>query len=304
VGYFPAKLRDRHAEAMPRHPLKREIVATVVANGMINHTGSVFVHRMVEETGATQEEVTRAYVLVRDIFDLERTWAEIDALDNKVPTAIQYEMLIDVGRLLLRATLWFLRRRRERLPIAEVLEIFRPTVAELQKLLPGILTPGDRAAWEADAARRTESGVPRKLAETVAGMASLYAALDVTEVAVEQKKSVEAIAALFFRLVGELELRWFADKITALPTDTPWQALARNALRDDLSSQQRALTSAVAKLSPGEADPAAMLSGWKERYAPALGRLRAMTDELKRAGTGTLDLAVLSVLLRELRSLA
>jgi len=101
--------------------------------------------------------------------------------------------------------------------------------------------------------------------------------------------------------VGELELRWFADKITQLPTDTPWQALARNALRDDLSSQQRALTSTVARLSEAQ-DPAAMLAAWKERYAPTIGRLKTMTDELKRAGT--LDLAVLSVLLRELRALA
>jgi glutamate dehydrogenase len=126
--------------------------------------------------------------------------------------------------------------------------------------------------------------------------------LDVAEVALEQKKSVESVAALYFALVGELELRWFSDKITALPTDTQWQALARNALRDDLSSQQRALASTVAKLSESS-DPAQMLALWKERYAPTIARLKTMTDELKRQGA-SLDLAVLSVLLRELRSLA
>ena len=97
-------------------------------------------------------------------------------------------------------------------------------------------------------------------------------------------------------------MRWFAEKITQLPTDTNWQALARNALRDDLASQQRALTATVAKLSPDADDPAQMLAAWHERYAPAIARLKAMTDELKRLGT--LDLAVLSVLLRELRALA
>jgi NAD-specific glutamate dehydrogenase len=45
-----------------------------------------------------------------------------------------------------------------------------------------------------------------------------------------------------------------------------------------------------------------MLSEWKERYAPALARLKSMIDELKRGGV--VDLAVLSVLLRELRALA
>jgi glutamate dehydrogenase len=301
VSYFPGLLRKKYQELMPRHRLKREIVATVVANTMINRTGSVFVHRMVEETGAPAEDVARAYILVRDIFGLEELWAGIDALDNRVPALLQYEMLTEVGRLVVRGALWFLRRRRERLPIAQVLEIFRPALGILRGQVPAVLSAGDREAWNVSVAKLEASGVPRNVAERVSSMGALYAALDVTEVALDQKKPVEAVAALYFALVGELELRWFADRITALPTETSWQALARNALRDDLSSQQRALTSAVAKLSD-EPEPAKMLALWKERYAPAIARLRNMTEELKRGGP--MDLAVLSVLLRELRTLA
>jgi glutamate dehydrogenase len=302
VGYFPKLLQSRYADFMPRHPLRREIIATVLANTMINRTGSVFVHRMQEETGATSEDVTRAYVLVRDIFGLEALWSGIDALDNQVPAALQTQMLIDVGTLVLRATLWFLRRRRERLPIAEVLKIFQPAVGALAKQLPGVFSQGDREAWERYAGALKEKGVPAPLAERLASLAALYAALDLTEVAIEQKQDPAVLASLYFSLVGELQLRWFAEKIGQLPTDTPWQALARNALRDDLSTQQRALTTAVARMSPDSKDPAAMLAAWKERYAGALGRLSSMTDELKRSGS--IDLAVLSVLLRELRSLA
>lgn len=302
VSYFPQMLQKKYADLMPRHPLKREIIATVVANTMINRTGSVFVHRMIQETGASAEEVTRAYVLVRDIFGLDALWASIDALDNKIPAQLQYEMLVEVGRLVVRGALWFLRRRRERMPIASVLEIFQPALEKLQGQVPKILSEGDRAAWEATVTRFTGEGVPREVAERTASLGALYAVLDVTEVALDQKKSVESVASLYFALVGELELRWFADRITQLPTDTNWQALARNALRDDLASQQRALTSTVAKLSESP-DPATMLGAWRERYAPAIARLKSMIEEMKRQ-QGTLDLAVLSVLLRELRSLA
>jgi len=302
VGYFPPMLQKKYADLMPRHPLKREIIATVVTNTMINRTGSVFVHRMIQETGASAEEVTRAYVLVRDIFGLDALWSSIDALDNKVPAQLQYEMLVEVGRLVVRGALWFLRRRREKMPIASVLEIFRPALEKLRGQVPKILSEGDRAAWEATVTKFTAEGVPREVAERVASLGALYAVLDVTEVAVDQKKTVESAASLYFALVGELELRWFADRITQLPTDTNWQALARNALRDDLASQQRALTSTVAKLSESP-DPATMLAAWRERYAPAIARLKSMIEEMKRQ-QGTLDLAVLSVLLRELRSLA
>lgn len=302
LSVFPTLLQKRYADVAPRHPLKRDIIATVVANTMINRTGSVFVHRMQEETGAASEEVTRAYILTRDNFALHDLWLAIDALDNKVPAQLQYEMLTDVGRLVVRSTLWFLRRRREKMPIAEVLRIFRPGVAALRAQLPGILSPVDRAAWDASVARLTGQGVPRELAERYASLEGLYVVLDATEVALEQKKGLETVGALYFALVGELDLRWIAEKITQLPTETTWQALARNALRDDLASQQRSLTSTVAKLSPDAKDPAQMLAAWRERYAPAIARLKAMTEELKRAGT--LDLAVLSVLLRELRALA
>ena len=144
--------------------------------------------------------------------------------------------------------------------------------------------------------------MPEELARRLAGLDALYAALDVTEVALAQGKPIESIAQLYFALVGELRLRWFSERITLLPTDTQWQALARNALRDDLASQQRALASSVSKLSPDTGDVPRMLAAWHEHYAPAIARLEAMMDELKRAGP--VDLAVLSVLLRELRGLS
>jgi glutamate dehydrogenase len=303
VEYFPPRLRARYPDFMKRHALRHEIIATVLANTMINRTGSVFVHRMQEETGAVPEEVTRAYILVRDVFELEPLWLEIDALDNRVPAQLQYEMLQEVGRLVVRATLWFLRRRREKLPIGQVLDIFRPGVAALRASMPVMLSPPDRAAWDAGVERLTKQGVPRPLAESIANLDAIYGVLDVTEVSTEQKKSAEVVSTLYFALGGELELRWISERISLLPTDTSWQALARNALRDDLAAQHRAITSTVAKLVPQETDPGRMMLQWKERYGPAIARLKTMIEDLRRTG-GTLDLAVLSVLLRELRTLA
>jgi glutamate dehydrogenase len=302
VDYFPRALRDRYAQAMPRHALRREIIATVVANAMINRTGAIFVHRMQEETGAPPADVTRAFILARDIFGLEALWRDVDALDNRIPADLQYELLVDVGRLVLRATLWFLRRRRERLPIAQVLGIFRPGLGALESQLPAILSESDRSAWIAAVELLVAKGVPEAVARRVASLDHYYAVLDVTEVALEQKKDIETVAAVYFALAGALDLRWISQKIALLPTDTPWQALARNALRDDLSSQHRAIASAVAKLSPDAREPGDMLAAWSERYEPATARLKGMMEELKRAPV--LDLAVLSVVLRELRGLA
>src|SRR6185437_14622655 len=194
AAYFPPLLKERFAALMPRHPLRREIVATVVANALVNRTGSTFVHRMQVETGASPDEVTRAFILVRDIFGFGPLWEAIDALDNKVAAPLQYEMLVEAGRVLLRATLWFLRRRRERLPIARVLEIFQPGLAAIEGALPAILAPDDRAAYDAATSRLASEGVPETLARRLAGLDAAYATLDVTEVAMAQGERIESIA--------------------------------------------------------------------------------------------------------------
>src|SRR5260221_2454765 len=155
-------------------------------------------------------------------------------------------MLIDVGRLVVRSTLWFLRRRREKMPIAQVIEIFRPGLVALRELLPGILAPADRVAFEASVQRLTSEGVPADLADRYAELEGLYAVLDATEVAVEQKKAIELVGALYFALVGELDLRWISAKITQLPTDTSWQAIARNVPLHAIPRLPPTLASAVA----------------------------------------------------------
>jgi glutamate dehydrogenase len=302
VSYFPHLLQKRFAGLMASHHLKREIIATQIANSTINRTGSVFVHRMREETGATPDEVVRSYILTRDIFRLETQWAEIDALDNVVAAATQSEMLIDAGRLVLRGTLWFLRRRSERMPIAKVIELFAPGVATVSKRLPDLLSPEDLAALSARETNLSAQGVPASLASEIARLDAIYSVLDIVELAKEHNRPVELAAQVYFALVGKLGLRWVAGQVAALPTDSHWQSMARAAMRDDLANLQRQLASAVMRLSPDTDQPAKLISTWESHQAKALERMREVMVDLKAARES--DLAMLSVLLRELRVLA
>ncbi|MBI3523251.1 MAG: NAD-glutamate dehydrogenase [Betaproteobacteria bacterium] len=302
IDYFPRALRERYAAAMSRHPLKREIIATVVANSMINHVGSVFVHRMQEETGAAPHEVVRAYTLVRDIFGLSALWSEIEALDGKIPAQVQNDMLIDAGRLLLRAVLWFLRRRQEKMANVSIVELFSPGVRQLRGKLQPLLHASDLEALTGWQARLQTEGVPAATAEHVASLDALYAVLDIVEVAAESKQNIDLVAAVYFALTGKLEMRWFADRIAALPSDTHWQALARNAMRDDLSSLQRHLAAGAIKLSATASDASVILRTWEQANTSPLTRLMEILAELKSGPA--LDLAMLSVVLRELRGLA
>jgi glutamate dehydrogenase len=130
--YFPALLREKFGAYIPRHPLKREIVATHVLNSMVNRVGSTFVHRLSERTGARPAQVVRAYLAAREVLGDVAVWQQVEALDNKVPDAVQSEMLIEEGWLTARATTWFLRSRRLAEPLEQTLRRFSPAVQALR----------------------------------------------------------------------------------------------------------------------------------------------------------------------------
>ena len=87
VGYFPQILRERFHDAIAHHRLRRELIATIVANDLVNRTGITFLRETAARTGRGPGDVARAYMIVRQVFDLDALWADINALDNKVAGA-------------------------------------------------------------------------------------------------------------------------------------------------------------------------------------------------------------------------
>jgi carbohydrate kinase (thermoresistant glucokinase family) len=69
-GYFPSQLAERFESELDTHPLRREIICTVVANEMINLGGITYRLPGVEETTATAAAVARAFVVVREAYAL------------------------------------------------------------------------------------------------------------------------------------------------------------------------------------------------------------------------------------------
>src|SRR4029079_11207359 len=97
--YFPQDLRKRYPAAVGRHRLRREIIATYITNNMLNRVRPTFVWQVSEETGKPSSDVARAFTIIRDSFDLRTMWADVESLDNKLPAAVQIEMMLSIGRL-------------------------------------------------------------------------------------------------------------------------------------------------------------------------------------------------------------
>ncbi|HZN45994.1 MAG TPA: NAD-glutamate dehydrogenase [Ramlibacter sp.] len=291
--YFPTQLKEKFAAYIPRHPLRREIIATHLLNSMVNRVGPTFVHRLGEITGATPPQVVRAYLASREVFGLVPLWQQIEALDAVVPDEVQADMVITLRALVTRATTWFLRSRRLFEPTQQQVARFAPAVQALRAAM-GTAQPASARAlrWE-------QAGVPAPLAAQVDGAGVLFNALDIAEIAEAGKRALDLTAQVHAGVGERLGLERMRQQVDALPADSYWQNLAKLALADDVTDLQRSIAGEA--LGHGDGGATEVLDRWEQGNRQALERARRLLAELQET-PGT-DLAMLSVALRELRNL-
>jgi glutamate dehydrogenase len=136
----------------------------------------------------------------------------------------------------------------------------------------------------------------------VAGTSHLYTLLPIIEASDVTAQDPARVAASYFAVGGSLELSWYLQQITGLTVENNWQALAREAFRDDLDWQQRAITVSVLQMLEAPAEIEARLGVWLDQHRRLVDRWKAMLGDL-RAATGT-DYAMYAVANRELMDLA
>ncbi len=290
-------MRERLGPQIPTHPLRREITATVVTNDLVNRAGITFVSDLRARTGHAAPEIARAYLIVREIFELPDLWAEIEALDNIVPARVQTEMLLEIAAIVERAAAWLLQRHR--LDLAAEPARLAPHIRALTETLCDLLPARDKAIADGRAHHFIETGVSEGLATKIAAMIFLAPALDIAELAERAGHPLDRAARIYY----EVGVRFAFDEMRAaarrLPAETQWQKLAVEATIDDLLTLQAELVSRI--LAAAEASSADPLAAWCAAHAADLAPVEALAREL-RASAGP-DLAMLVVAARQLRQM-
>ncbi len=304
--YVPAALRERFPDAVDRHPLRREIIATALVNRAVNVAGVTGLFRLGEETGAPLVAVVRAHAVARAVFDVDRLWDAARPLDNRVPAAVQVQLRTEATRLAERATRWLLRQPElaaEPAPsIATLTARFAGPVATVVAGQPEWLLGADAEAYAERAAGFRSAGVPADLAAAVAVAPLLPGALDLAVVAEGTGAPVPLAGRVWEALAARLDLVPLRELITGLPRDRRWPAMARAALRDDLTAEQAALTTEVLRGRSGDDDdPGALVARWADRWDTGQRRAAAQLAEL--AAGESHELAELVVAVRTLRGL-
>ncbi|MFK7866960.1 MAG: NAD-glutamate dehydrogenase [Alphaproteobacteria bacterium] len=298
--YFPVQLQGDYLDAIHSHKLKREIIATSITNSMINRSGLDFVNQARTDTGASADQIARAYLIVREVFELRSLWKEIEDGDGKIPAKIQYRMAYETRRTIERMTAWLIRYHPKLDDIGKLIAHYKPGVTSFKAHYRDILS--DSAYQELESRRNNfkVENVSDQLAEEIGSLKLLSTAWDVVRLqSINPNWDIVPLGKCYSHIGMRFKFDHLRSTANHLQSaEGNWNRLALGAVIDDLWMLQFTLTRKIIADHPENQDNPTDL--WLAKDTPALQRIDSLLHDLTHYPV--LDLAMLSVAVRELRA--
>jgi len=300
LRYFPAVLRRRYIDFIPGHRLSRQILATLIANDLVNRMGPSFVKRIQIDTGADVVTIARAYTVARQICQARPLWKTIEELDHELPATTQVTLLFEISRSLRHACYWLIERFGHDLAIEPTVNRLKADMATVYTRTGSVLSPAARLRHQNAAQAHMDSGVPEKLAHRMSALLLTRPALDMADLAATYKPDVIDLAKLYAMTNEKLGIYWLHVCAEDLDVEDRWQAIARSKLRDDFFWMRRELAEQIAR-KRGKYDLTEAVERWLSARSARVERFTGMIEEMKLRSE--IDFATLSVAAREFRDL-
>jgi len=282
-GYFPARVVERFPDAVHAHPLRREIVATELANAVVDELGTTFVHRVTRDTGATVADALRAWAIGWVVADGRRL-----AMTGAFTPDVETTCRLVLERTSERVTKWVLANTDRGRPAADVATELGTAIARVRGRLPEWISGGEAEAFHRLRSELEMAGLPPPLAIELATAEWLTGALDVVTVARETGVPPEDVAACYYGLGRHVDFAWLWARLGELEDGDRWQRRAVEGLVEDVLRVRRHLARLALERGP-DALPARPLAAVQDllrdlRAAPRVGLagLHVLVTELRR----------------------
>jgi glutamate dehydrogenase len=259
--YFPAVLRRRFGDLLPTHRLSRQILATLIANNIVNRMGPSFVKRVQVETNANVVTIARAYTIARQIVKAANLLETIESLDYEIPAKAQMSMMFEVSRTLRHVCYWLIDRFGDDLEIAPAVERFQDRMTCVYTRTGAIISTAARERHQNAADAYLAMGVPEKLAHRMSSLLLTRAALDIADLAATYNQDVLAAARVYSTFNERLGLYWLHTSVEDLRVQGRWQAIARSNLREEFYRSAATLPRSCSPAAASATSPYGLTSG-------------------------------------------
>jgi glutamate dehydrogenase len=278
------------------HRLRREIIATNLANAVINRGGPACVVRLIDETDADIPTIVMAYVAVDECYGLKRLNAAIDALDTRIDGQLQLTLYAAIQDLLLSRMVWYVRNVDFKAGLDAVIARFGPGIRQIAAGLDETLPEGLLAGRTKRRQDLIDAGVPADLAAELAALDALVPAPDIVTVAERTSRAIGDAATTFFAAEADFSLDRIIAAARSVPATDNYERLAIDRAVDQIAAAERTLVANM--LATGESGPQAVAS-WLAAH-PEATRIRRLIEEIAASGLTLAKLTVAANLLGDL----
>ncbi len=279
LSYFPTCLIKTYTQAILEHPLRRELLATLLANALINRMGPLFVPELMQALGCELSEILQAFFLIHQWLDLETLWKAIESLDEQKFSQKQLQAFQMIQGVLAILTARFIK------------EGLGPNVLMNNRdhylmMMGQWMTKRQLEDHEKFAEKW--KGFPSSLAKQLTYFPFIPAMVRVHHLASFMQKSFEALVKLYFQINESFALDHLSQILQSTKRETDWQETMVIQLFHDLMTIQSQLILNIASLPEKEG-----LKSWEAKFASLLPLLRSVQPNV--------DLAYLSYILNQLK---
>jgi glutamate dehydrogenase len=299
-SYFPAPVVERFADLIPLHPLRRELIATLVANEVTNSEGITFVSRLTAETGTEPADVVRCYRIAREVTGAEERWDAIEKLVGTIEPGLQSELMSGVDWLVEAISRWYLAHTGAE-PMVGAIEAARAAFQEISTALPEIGPVQWRTERSLIVDQLVGQGVPEAVAHRHAYQGELAHAPDIIELGHITDRPIRFVARVFFLLGQLFGINWLEARVDQLPASSRWHRRAIQTVEEDLLNLRRELAERVLNEAAADTTPQEAM----EAYLATRGRSHDRLTRFMRslAIDGVDDVASVIVAIRQIRAL-
>ncbi len=272
---FPAKMAKHHAKAIEAHQLRPQIIATKIANRMINRMGLIHPFELAEEEGASLGAVAEAFVVAEALYDIPDLWCKIDTAHiDETARLLLFEQLAVEMRAHMAD---LLRNAVTGRSLAQCVADVKPGIEILSKQRTKLLPDELRSQSRDFAQRLAGAGVPDDLAQAVVRLAELDGAIGIVAHAAKQNVSPPQLTVAFTRLGSALRLDWAQGMAMQLNPVDPWERLLAAGLARDFHQMRLQF---LARLD-GKGDPSDELESWLTERSADVAQFQAMVDRAR-----------------------
>jgi glutamate dehydrogenase len=277
---FPPKMRAAHADAIAQHRLRGEIIATKLANRIVNRLGVILPFAVAEEASCPLDDVAAGFAIAERLFDMRALWDDIDA------AKLSEQARLALYRLVAQAICWHIGDIHRSLPdeirIDAAVKTLRPAIGALKAKVDTLLQPEQQRRVAALAAELSELGVPKALAAPALMLVKLDGAVGLARLAGDLGQSEFDLTSAFTHLGEVLGIDWLQAQASRLAPNDPWERLLVSGSARELQ-QMRLHFLARAQYKPVKA----YLAHWINQHGAAIAQFRQLIGRAQAAPAPT-----------------